>query len=61
MVIFYIKNKQDNKHIFTHIDNIDFLELHTVSSSDGANFTNNHDNDYLNNIINKTYNFNIKN
>lgn len=61
LVIYHIKNKQKNHHIFTHSDNIDFLELHTLSSSNGVNFTNNQDNDYLNNIINTTYKFNIEN
>lgn len=61
LVIFNMKNKQNNYHIFTHNDNIDFLELHTLSSSNGTSFINKYDNDYLNNIINKTYNFNIDN
>jgi hypothetical protein len=61
LVIYHIKNKQNNHHIFTHNDNIDFLELHTLSSSNGKNFTNKNDNDYLNNIINTTYKFNIEN
>ena len=61
LVVFNIINKQNNYHIFTHNDNIDFLELHTLSSSNGASFINKYDNDYLNNIINKTYNFNIDN
>jgi hypothetical protein len=60
-VIFHIKNKANNHHIFTHNDNIDFLELHTLSPSDGNRFININDNIYLNNIINKTYNFNIEN
>jgi len=59
LVIFHIKSKQSNHHIFTHNDNIDFLELHTLSTSDGVNFTNNTDNDYLNTIINETYTFDI--
>ena len=61
LVIFNMKNKQNNYHIFTHNDNIDFLELHTLSSSNGTGFINKYDNDYLNSIINKTYNFNIDN
>ena len=56
-----LKINKNNNHIFTYYDNIDFLELHTFSISNGLNFTNNNDNDYLNNIINKTYNFNIEN
>ena len=59
LFICHIKNKQNNYHKFTHNDNIDFLELHTLSSSDGVNFTNYSDNIYLNNIINKKYNFKI--
>ncbi len=61
LVIYHIKNKEINHHTITHVGNIDFLELHTLSNSNGVNFTNNKDNDYLNNIINKMYKFNIKN
>ena len=61
LVIFHIENKQNNYHSFTHNDNIDFLELHTLSRSDGVSFTNDIDNDYLDNIIKSKYNFNIKN
>lgn len=60
LVIFHIKNKESHQSIFTHQDNIDFLELHTLSDSNGLQFNNNNDEDYLNNIINKTYNFNIE-
>lgn len=60
LTIFHIKNKQ-NHHIFTQKDNIDFLELHTTSASTGVVFINKDDNDYLNNIINTTYIFSIKN
>lgn len=59
LVIYHIK-KNENHHTITHQDNIDFLELHTLSNSNGVNFTNNLDTEYLNNIINKTYNFNIE-
>ena len=59
LVIFNIINKQNNYHEFTNNDNIDFLELHTLSSSDGVAFKNNNDNKYLNNIINTTYEFDI--
>ncbi len=61
LCIFHIKKKHVNHHNFVHHDNIDFLELHTLSESDGVNFTNNMDNIYLNNIINTTYTFDIKN
>jgi hypothetical protein len=60
LVIYHIQNKKKYHHTITHQDNIDFLELHTLSSSNGVNFTNNNDNDYLNNIINTTYNFNLE-
>ena len=60
LVIFHIPNKQQNNHIFTYNDNIHFLELHTLSSSNGVKFINNNDNIYLDNIIKSKYNFNIK-
>jgi hypothetical protein len=45
LVIIQIKNKEK------YHENIDFLELHTESFSNGVNFINNDDNEYLNNII----------
>jgi hypothetical protein len=60
LVILHIPNKQQNHHIFTYNNNIHFLELHTLSLSDGMEFTNNNDNIYLDNIIKSKYNFNIK-
>jgi len=59
LVIFNIHKKLANNHIFTYHENIDFLELHTLSSSNGSYFDNNQDNKYLNDIINKTYKFNV--
>ena len=61
LVIYHIKNKHSNNYILQHHDNIDFLELHTLSDSNGSFFHNNNDNDYLNNIINTLYKFNIEN
>lgn len=60
LVIFHIKNKDENKHIFTYHDNIHFLELHTLSHSNGVEFVNNDDNIYLDNIITSNYTFNLK-
>ncbi len=60
LVIYHIPTKHKMDHTFTHHDNIDFLELYTLSSSTGVNFTNSRDNEYINNIINKTYNFNLE-
>ena len=59
LVILHIKEKEQNNHIFTYNDNLHFLELHTLSHSDGVRFNNNNDNIYLDNVINSTYNFNI--
>lgn len=53
LVILNIKNKENNYHMFTNSDNIDFLELHTISSSNGKEFINDIDNQYLNKIIKK--------
>lgn len=61
LTIFHIKNKKKNHHIFSYYDNIDFLELHTISNSNGISFNNNNDNIYLDNIINTTYKFNLEN
>lgn len=60
LVIFHIPNKEQN-HIFTYNNNINFLELHTLSVSSGCDFDNNNDNIYLDNIIKSKYNFNLKN
>ena len=59
LVIFHIKNKKQNHHIITYNNNIHFLELHTLSSSNGKEFSNNNDNIYLDNIIKSKYKFNI--
>jgi hypothetical protein len=61
LIIFHIPKKEQNHHIFTYNDNIHFLELHTLSKSNGVEFINMDDNIYLDNIINSKYNFNLKN
>jgi len=61
LVIFHIAKKNKNNHIFTYNNNIHFLELHTLSLSNGNNFFDENDNIYLDNIIKSKYNFNIKN
>lgn len=61
LVIFHIPNKQQNHHAFTYIDNIHFLELHTLSSSGGIEFANNNDNVYLDNIMKTNYPVSITN
>jgi len=55
LFIFHVPNKQTNNHTFTYIDNIHFLELHTLSRSSGVNFDNSDDNIYLDNIIKSNY------
>lgn len=61
LIIYHICDKEKNDHNFTYNDNIHFLELHTLSKSNGVKFINVEDNNYLNDIIIKSYNFNIKN
>lgn len=61
LVIIHYPYKQSNNHTFTYNDNIHFLELHTLSVSNGVRFVNNNDNIYLDNIIKSKYNFNLKN
>jgi hypothetical protein len=60
LTIFQIKNKEYRYHNFTHNDNIDFLEIHTLSESNGVAFKDNDDNDFLNSIIKTKYNFNVE-
>ena len=61
LVIFHIPNKEQNHHVFTYVNNIHFLELHTLSLTNGIEFSKNDDNFYLDNIIKTNYNYNIKN
>ena len=55
LVIFNKQNQLKNSHVFTYKDNVHFLELHSLSKSNGVEFENKIDNDYLDNIINSTY------
>jgi hypothetical protein len=57
LVIFNISNEQTNNHSFTYYENIHFLELHTISNSNGVHFINNQDDIYLDNIMISTYSF----
>jgi hypothetical protein len=60
LFIFHISNKETNYHNFTHNDNIDFLELHTLSQSNGTEFINDNDNNYLDAVIKSKYKLNIE-
>ena len=55
------KIKDTYKLCDSSYDNIHFLELHTLSTTNGVEFKINNDNIYLDNIINSKYTFNIKN
>ena len=61
LIIHHVPNKQVNHHIFTYNGDIHFLELHTLSVSNGVQFGKEDDNIYLDNIIKSKYNFNVKN
>ena len=58
LVIIHYPNKQQHQHIFTYNDNIHFLELYTLSVSNGVEFINNGDNIYLDGIIKSQYKLN---
>jgi hypothetical protein len=58
LVIIQYLTEQTTSHIFTYIDNIHFLQLYTVSKSNGTEFENNDENNYLDNIIRLNYKFN---
>jgi len=57
LIILHIQNQNYNDHMFVHNKNIHFLELHTLSVSNGLKF-NNDDNIYLDNIIKSKYKLN---
>ena len=61
LVVFNIHKKPIREHFFTQHENSDFLELHTVSSSNGVVFFNNDDNNYLGDILKSKYNFILDN
>ena len=60
LIIIHYPNKKKNHHVFTYINNIHFLELQTVSKSNGIEFYNSNDNIYLDNILKSNYKFNVK-
>jgi hypothetical protein len=60
LVIFHLPNKSSHYHTFSYQNNIHFLELHTLSESDGSVFYNDIDNHYLDNIIKEKYHFQLK-
>lgn len=59
LVIFHIRNKQENHHMFIYNNNIHFLELNTLSESSGSKFFDENDNIYLDNVIKSNYDFSI--
>ena len=52
--------ENETSHIFKYEDNIHFLTLNTLSKSNGGEFFNDVDNTYLDNLLRKTYMFNLK-
>jgi hypothetical protein len=53
-----VSNKQN--YYFKSIDNIDFLYIETLSNSNGVNYINSKDNDFLKMIIHSKYMFQLK-
>jgi hypothetical protein len=45
---------------FSKVDTIDFLELHTLSKSDGIKFKEESDNVYMDTVIKNKYVFNLE-
>jgi hypothetical protein len=58
LVILHYYKLNELSHKFTFHDNIHFLHL-CASETNGIEFKNDIENNYLDNIINKSYNFNI--
>lgn len=55
LLMIFHKVSGNQNHTFKKYDNLDILELHTLSRSGGAWFINNSDNEYLNRIIKERY------
>jgi hypothetical protein len=55
LFICHIPNKTVNYHKFMYFENIHFLILHTISTSDGSKFINEDDNLYLDDIMKMNY------
>jgi hypothetical protein len=60
LLVIYHKKQEKQYHHFTTHKNIDFLELHTLSESDGVVFLDERDNLYLDEVFMKRYHFNVK-
>jgi hypothetical protein len=60
LVIFNLSHKEKNYSDITKYDNIDFLEIHTLSNSHGSAFYDNIDNIYMADIIQNMYNFDLE-
>lgn len=59
VVIYNIINSQYTSHNIVYDNNIHFIELHTISKSNGVSFDNENDNIYLDKCIMANYKFNI--
>lgn len=57
LVVLNVINQPSNWHEYTRYNNIDFLEVHTVSASKGVRFDDPRDNAYLSTAIANKYNF----
>jgi len=60
LCIISIPNKDMNLAKFSKVDTIDFLELHTLSKSDGIKFKEESDNVYMDTVIKNKYVFNLE-
>jgi len=59
LTIIHHPYKESNHHTLTTTNNMHFLELHTPSNSSGVEFNDSESNNYLDNILKKTYNFKL--
>jgi len=60
LAIVVYPNKEKNKYTFNSIDNIDFLNIDVLSSSNGVQFLEEKDNAYINIILNVKYKYKLK-
>jgi hypothetical protein len=60
LAIVIYPNKEKNNYKFVTIENVDFLYVDVLSSSNGIQFLNDKDNKYLSIILNVKYKFDLK-
>jgi hypothetical protein len=60
LAIVVYPNEEKNSYTFNSVDNIDFLKINVLSTSNGVQFINEKDNAYINIILKVKYKYKLK-